>query len=117
MQFPYPSPTSFTPLDLRAFLAVGSHPSSTSCAPTRCEVIPDRCLTIGSPSPSVLLLSLLSLGSALPGHSLGESLPGAAGALGKSTSNRHSKACQNLVPGHRIVCAGRLSALQSASWQ
>ena len=116
MRFPHPSPKSFMSLDLRAFLAVSSHPSST-CAPTWCEVVPDPCLTISFPSRSALLLRPLSLCSLLPGRSLGESLPGAARAHGKYNSNRHSKACQNLAPGHRILCSGRLSAPQSASWQ
>lgn len=31
--------------------------------------------------------------------------------------NRLSKACQNIAPGQRVVCSGRLSAPQSASWQ
>lgn len=82
---------------------------------TRCEEIPDLRLTMGSPSRSALLL--LSLCSSLPGCSLGESLPGAARAHGKYISNRHGKTCQNLAPGHRIVCSGRLSAPQAASWQ
>lgn len=95
----------------------GSHPSSTSCAPAWCEAVPDPCLTTGCPSPSALLLPSLSPGSLPPGCSIGESVPGAAGTHGKSTSHRHSKVCQNLAPGHRSVCAGRLSAPQPASWQ
>lgn len=31
--------------------------------------------------------------------------------------NRPNKACQNIAPGQRVVCSGRLSAPQAASWR
>lgn len=114
--FPQPSPKSCMSLDLRAFLAVSSHPSS-SCPPTYCKVIPDPWLTMGFPLCSSVLLHPLSLCSLLPGRRWGERLPGAAKAHGKYTSNRHCKACQSLAPGHRIVYSGRLDGHQPASWQ
>lgn len=115
--FPQPSPKSCMSLDLRAFLAVISHPSSTSFPHTCCKVVPDLWLTMAFPLWSSLVLHPLSLCSFLPGRRLGERLPGAAKAHGKYTSNRHCKACQNLAPGHRVVYSGRLYGYQPASWQ